>query len=287
MLQMRKDAVCTGIKKGLKEAYHRIYPTLLNSFLCKPLYYLVDCLGVIRASFMGKPDISYEDRRNVQENVTFIFKSFNRHKLAKRLYDRIISYYPNVRVIIADDSREPLDLPCVIHLPFNSGISKGLNAALEQVQTPYVMRLDDDELLTPGSKIHDQLRYLQTHPQVDLVGIQPVKNAKKSAASYGSVTMKKPLLIPAGTDIDGKTVVYKTPNIFLARTDKIRQLGYDPNIRMLDHHEFFNRAAGVLVCVQDAEAYVLHLHNMFDKDYSRYRTDYDDDMLYIRNKQNS
>ncbi len=30
----------------------------------------------------------------------------------------------------------------------NSGLSYGLNRALEKVKTPYVMRMDDDELLT-------------------------------------------------------------------------------------------------------------------------------------------
>ena len=175
---MLRDAVTTTIKNGLKKVYHKVYSALLNSVFCKPCYYFMDRLGVIRASFMGKPAISAEDIRNVEENVTFIYKSFNRQKLAKRLYKSIRSYYPKARIIIADDSKEPLDLPCVIHLPFNSGLSKGLNAALEQVQTPYLMRMDDDELLTPGSKIHDQLHYLQTHPQVDIVGIQPNKNAK-------------------------------------------------------------------------------------------------------------
>ena len=60
----------------------------------------------------------------VRENVTIIFKSFERQKMAKRLYRNIQSYYPGVRVIIADDSSKPLALQGdslqVIQLPFNS-----------------------------------------------------------------------------------------------------------------------------------------------------------------------
>jgi len=272
--------------KGIKGVWHKAYPIILNSVLCKPAFLIEKCCGAIRSSLRGKPHISEEDVRNVEENVTFIYKSFNRQKQAKQLYHCVKSYYPNVKIIIADDSKEPLDLPDVIHLPFNSGLSKGLIAALEQVQTPYVMRMDDDELLTPASKIHEELKYLQEHAQVDLVGIQPMKNAKKSAASYASVTMNKELIIPAGTVIDGKTVVYKTPNVFLARTEKLRLVGYDPNIRMIDHHEFFYRAAGVLVCVQDEEASILHLHYRFDKKYNPYRKDYGDDKIYIAVKHN-
>ena len=46
----------------------------------------------------------------VRENVTIIYKSFESQNMAKRLYRNIQSYYPGVRVIIADDSSRPLDL---------------------------------------------------------------------------------------------------------------------------------------------------------------------------------
>lgn len=271
----------------LKGIYHKAFPIILNSVLCRPAFFLEKCVGATRAALLGKPHISAEDVRNVEENVTFVFKSFNRQDQAKQLYRCIKAYYPNAAIIIADDSRKPLDLPGVVRLPFNSGLSKGLIAALERVQTPYVMRMDDDELLTPASNVHLQLKYLQTHAQVDLVGIQPTKKARESAAGYGKVVMNKSLLIPAGTVIDGKTTVYKPPNVFVARTDKVRMVGYDPNIRMLDHHEFFYRAAGVIVCVQDEEAYVLHLHYRFNRDYLPYRKDFEGDKRYIRAKHNA
>ena len=51
-----------------------------------------------------------EEVRKVKDNVTIIFKSFERQKMAQRLYRNIQSYYPGVRVIIADDSRNPLEL---------------------------------------------------------------------------------------------------------------------------------------------------------------------------------
>ena len=63
----------------------------------------------------------------MRENVTVIFKSFERQKMAKRLYENLQKYYPGVRVVIADDSRKPLDLQgdslTIIQLPFNSGLS--------------------------------------------------------------------------------------------------------------------------------------------------------------------
>ena len=49
------------------------------------------------------------DSKKVQlvcEQVTFI----ERQKMAKRLYRNIQSYYPGVKVIIADDSAKPLKI---------------------------------------------------------------------------------------------------------------------------------------------------------------------------------
>lgn len=106
--------------------------------------------------------------------MTVIYKSFERQKMAKRLYENLQTFYPGIRVIIADDSAEPLRLQddplTVIQLPFNSGLSYGLNKALERVETPYVLRMDDDELLTRRTKLTEQLRFLQRHSEVDLVG---------------------------------------------------------------------------------------------------------------------
>lgn len=71
-----------------------------------------------------------EEVELVRENVTVIFKSFERQKMAKRLYENLQKYYPGVRVVIADDSRKPLDLQgdslTIVQLPFNSGLAMGL-----------------------------------------------------------------------------------------------------------------------------------------------------------------
>ena len=118
------------------------------------------------------------EQQLVVENVTFLYKSFQRQRLAKRLYRNLQRYYPGVRVIIADDSEKPLDLSGpgleVVQLPFNSGLSYGLNRALEKVTTPYVVRLDDDELLIPISGIHKQLVFLQNNPEVDIAAVMPL-----------------------------------------------------------------------------------------------------------------
>ncbi len=240
---------------------------------------------------------SEDDVALMRDNVTFVFKSFERQKSAKRLYENICKYYPETRVIIADDSKIPLDLKGdnleVIHLPFNSGLSAGLNKALERVTTPYIVRMDDDECLTPFSRFHDHLRFLMQHTGADLVGLSYIttprcRTHKKMAGNYFAQSMDlapKPLKIPHMTKLgDGYIVVGKTPNIFIARTESVRTVGYDDNIRVLDHNEFFFRAAGNIVSVFAPDSFVFHIHDLTDKNYLKYRSDYRLDQQYIRAK---
>lgn len=251
----------------------------------------------LKWNLTGKRKPNKEQIQDVCENVTFIYKSFERQKLAKRLYKNIQSYYPGVKVIIADDSAKALELKGeqieIVQLPFNSGLSAGLNKALELVKTPYVIRMDDDELLTPYTGFHEQLQFLIANPEVDLVGIMPFdlprcKNLKKMADVYYKQSMRnapKILKIPHLTKIDEThTVVGKVPNVYIARTEKVREVGYDDNIRMIDHNEFFYRAAGNIVSVLAHTSFVIHYHNHFDRYYNKYRSDYAGDLKYIRAK---
>lgn len=233
----------------------------------------------------------------VCKNVTVIFKSFERQKMAKRLYENLQEYYPGISVIIADDSSKPLELPGdsleIIQLPFNSGLSYGLNRAIEKVKTPYVMRMDDDELLTLKTCLGDQVHFLEKHPEIDLVGFCTLtaircKNPDEEVSKFTSFSMRgapKPLRIPHMTQIDGNYFVMgKVPNLYVARTDKVRSVGWDENLRMLDHQDFFWRAAGNLVSVIALGTAVFHYHNPFQKHYQKYRQDVEGDREYITQK---
>lgn len=251
----------------------------------------------IKWKIMNIPTASEEDRKNVADNVTFVYKSFERQSMAKRLYRNIQKMYPGARVIIADDSKKPLEIKGenlhIIHLPFNSGLSKGLNRALNNVRTPFTMRLDDDELLTPYSKIHEHLKFLQSHPEVDLVGLLPynapfIKSPITQTKFYFGESMSAAplkLKMPHMTVIEQNYVVLgKVPNIFLARTEEYRSVGYDDNIRMIDHQEFFFRAAGRLTSVLSLNSYVFHYHDRFNKYYDKFRSDINGDGVYIKIK---
>lgn len=175
---------------------------------------------------------SKEEIEFVNENATVIYKSFDRKNMAKQLYKNLQDYYPGIKIIIADDSSVPFDLQGetleVIQLPFNSGLSYGLNRALEKVKTPYVMRMDD-ELLTQRTFLGDQIYFLKNHPEIDLIGFCILtsircENPDKEISTFTKFNMAgapKPLKIPRMTQIDGNHFVMgKVPNIYVPRTEK-------------------------------------------------------------------
>ncbi len=288
------------MKKLIKKFVNYITKTPF-SCVFKFLYNLISlslyCALTVKWRISGNKLPSEREVEEVVNKVTFIYKSFNRKPMAKRLYRNIMRYYPGARVIIADDSKKPLKLKgeglTVINLEFNSGISYGLNRALERVETPFTMRMDDDMLLTPFTKIHNQLSFLEAHKEIDLSSVQLcnapfLPNPNQEALKYANFPMDnapKKLIVPHNTKIDESHYVFgKTSNCFLARTEKYKAVGYDDNIRMIDHHEFFFRAAGELVAATDITAYVFHYRNRFDRGYNLFRTDILADSVYITKK---
>lgn len=258
-----------------------------NSILTIPAYYAMEAIYLMRYVLYGYKPFSPEDVQNMEENVTICIKSFNRQCKTKRLYKSIRKYYPNIRILIADDSKIPLEIPGaeIIYLPFNSGLPQGMIATLNKVETPYHIRLDDDMLFVPQTHFPDLLRLLQEHEEVDMASVTCEKPLQKSADGYLRINMGKPMKIPVGTKIGKNCIVSaKVPNCFVARTESVREVGYDPNIRLMDHQEFFFRAAGKIVAVIDPTSYILHCHNPFDWRYRPYRSDIRGDAIYIWKK---
>lgn len=296
-----------GLTERLKRIYQRSHYNRLLAPVLSPLFMLICDLEYnafqVKWFLQGERQPNVKEVKLVRKNVTFLFKSFERQKMAQGLCRNISRMYPGVRIVVADDSKEPLhvelDNVTVVHLPFNSGLGAGLEAALEQVRTPYVVRLDDDELLTLRTKVHRELRYLHKHPELDIIGFghttaircrSPLINFRE----YYEQPMNhapRPLKIPHMTEVDRNHIVLgKVANIYLARTEKIREIGYDPNIRIIDHDDFFRRAAGIAVSAVALDTVVFHRHNPYDRTYRRYRSDYSKDMMYIRSsmqKENS
>lgn len=212
------------------------------------------------------------------QRVTAIVKTFERPSELERLLGSIRRLFPLLPVIVADDSRSPTSHPAVrtIALPFDVGVSAGRQAALAAVETEYTWVLDDDFVLYRGTKLARVIAALDEFRQIDILGGPVIdlplgiKQTGARAAIYPTSALP---VVPVGSKLGRVVVRDKVPNFFVARTDRLRVVGWDPVLKRLDHADFFTRARGVLVTAYDDEFRCLHAQRPFDREYMRSRMD--------------
>ena len=205
-------------------------------------------------------------------------KTFERPAIIARLVASIRAMYPTIPVIVVDDSRAPEPISGVDHLilPFDRGVSAGRQAGLDRVRTPYVLVLDDDFIFYRATRLRPALERVQRNPKIDLLGGQlvdlPYLRVRRPPLGQIFPTTAQPL-VPIGSTLDGLLVCDKVANFYLARTDRLRRVGWTPELRRIDHADFFTRALGVLVSVFDPAFRCLHAQTPFDRHYMSHRTD--------------
>jgi len=254
----------------------------------KPLYegLIAAELGVLR---FFERRIAAFDAPLVDAKLTAIVKTFERPETVARLLKSLRRFYPTMRVIVVDDSAEPIERSGVqnIHLPYDSGVSAGRQVALDAVETPYVLLLDDDFVFYAETKLEEALKQMENEPRIDLMGGEVVNLPSFKSADYTDAklwpTEASPIL-PKGSEVAGMKVLDKVPNFYIARTERLRRVGWDPRIKRIDHADFFTRAKGVLVTVFNPTFKILHAQTPFNDRYLQKRYDVAQDraILYKR-----
>jgi len=227
------------------------------------------------------------ERAESARTVTMVVKTFKRPDVARRLVRSARTVFDG-RIVVADDSPTPMTfedpLVDVIAMPFNSGVSVGRNAALDAVDTEFVLVTDDDLVFTAATDVDAARRRLEAYPEVDAVGFVRVELPRWMAHDFGPDALLKghrEPLRPWGELVGGLPVRLKIEQTYLARTEAIRRVRWDPRIRMVDHADFFSRAAGEIVVVLDQAIRAYHARTPFDPEYTRYRLDIAPDQAYL------
>jgi hypothetical protein len=220
-------------------------------------------------------------------DITALVKTFERPDSVRRLLESLRRHYPKLAVVVVDDSREPVPLPgtTFVSLPFDSGVSAGRQAGLDIITTPYTLLLDDDFVVHGGTRLARPLEALRREPPIDLVAGKVIDLPFPGSPRRGGLwpNTAQPAYAE-GESIGGLPVTHKPPNFYLARTERLRKVGWDPMVKRLDHADFFTRALGELVCVQDDRWSILHAKNPFDEHYQAFRQDVAGDRLYLTAK---
>jgi len=226
-------------------------------------------------------DLSFLD-----EQVTAVIKTFERPHDLQRLLASVRRFYPKLPIIVVDDSRAPGQQPGVhtIPMPYDSGISAGRNEGLRQVSTPYVLIMDDDFVFTRGTRLPQALALLAAEPRIDIMGGAVVDLPLYHVVDYSRAeifpTAAAPLFA-AGSSLAGLPVYDKVPNFFLARTERLRLVPWDENLKRMEHADFFTRAKGRLCTVYNEEMRCLHIKTYFDPAYLERRNDVTFETAYL------
>ncbi|XP_075863548.1 beta-1,4 N-acetylgalactosaminyltransferase 1 isoform X1 [Microcebus murinus] len=198
---------------------------------------------------------------NISALVTIATKTFLRYDRLRTLIASIRRFYPTVTVVIADDSDKPerISGPHVEHylMPFGKGWFAGRNLAVSQVTTKYVLWVDDDFVFTARTRLERLVDVLERTP-LDLVG-GAVREISGFATTYRQLLSVEPGAPGLGNCLrqkrgfhhelvgfPGCVVTDGVVNFFLARTDKVREVGFDPRFSRVAHLEFFLDGLGSL-----------------------------------------
>lgn len=234
------------------------------------------------------------------KRCTIIVKTFLRDAYFLNCIDSIRRTYPDARIAVADDSYKSGDaLPewkaslyadlmkrdgnVVLRLPFDSGLCVGRNALVERITTEYVVIGDDDFEYAEGARIERMIAFLDAHPEYALVGGRIIEGDK--IRDYQGTLEREPgfLHIKAlPTDIEYRLErdyfrycdADITFNFFVARTEVVRQVKWDDEIKVAyEHCSFFldMKEAGHR-CAFTPDALVLHKpHGIREPNVMQYR----------------
>lgn len=268
------------LPKGTLTALHKVFVNGPLRFIGKPLYQsIIPAELAIHRYFYARHEIDAGLGLDlVNEHLTAIVKTFERPKILRRLVDSIKEKYPDLHIIVVDDSRDPQKIDGVetIILPYNQGVTVGRNEALARVRTKYVLQLDDDFVFYRHTRLEDALVILDENPQIDIMGGDVVDLPFFTAVDYSQqrvLPTGAKSTMPPGSVIDELPVYDIVAQFFLGRTERVKRVGWDPNLSKLDHTDFFSRAKGTLTTVFNKDLKILHARTPYDILYMTIRTD--------------
>ena len=110
-------------------------------------------------------------------DVTIAVKTFERPDSLREMLPSIRKLYPEVKILIADDSKKPYVEEIVqgdpnmeaLILPFDVGLSRGRNELLKKIKTKYFVLCDDDFIFFKESKL-ERFREILENSDTELIG---------------------------------------------------------------------------------------------------------------------
>lgn len=189
--------------------------------------------------------------------VTFMTHTSGRKTHVQNMYESIQHWFPGTQLVASDDHMEgeTQSLPAVplgpqmrwIPVPLDCGLSFGRNTLLRAASTRFVQLLDDDFTLGPTSHLDRLLSILfKSKFHIASPVIFPTEKFRGLISTSDGDLNLEPGEHGA---VEGCLHVDFVPNVFMGERLKLLDVGWDPELKLGEHEEFFLRAkeAGILV----------------------------------------
>jgi hypothetical protein len=120
-------------------------------------------------------------RKNLDlEKIHFWVTSFERPEVCKKTVEALLALHPGARVTIADDSRNPRVINSLVdclpenvdgcYFDFDAGISRKRNRAWKHTDRPFVVFMDDDNLVDGKTRFDHMYTLLNAYEDLAVVG---------------------------------------------------------------------------------------------------------------------
>lgn len=240
------------------------------------------------------PESAYvAHQRTATELISVLVKTFDRPHCLARLLKSIRVTYPQLQVHVVDDGALSAEEVCMRdpyvtyeRLSFDVGVGVSRNQALMQIQTPYVLKVDDDFVFSRSTDLIGAYERLRWHEFDLLAGATLWEQAGHGQTArrpdglllrryYGLMQLegRNVVLRPGLCGVRGDCLqVDMAPDFFLAPTDVLLRHKWDPDIKICGAHmDFFWRAKQAGLCIGYWEGLkVLHLSHR-TPDYNKFR----------------
>nr|XP_055036367.1 beta-1,4 N-acetylgalactosaminyltransferase 2-like [Misgurnus anguillicaudatus] len=227
--------------------------------------------------------VLYNPGNDINSQVTITTKTFLRYNKLKVLIKSIRKVYPKIKIIIADDNPNPENLSGdnieQYIMPPAQGWFAGRNLAVSQVTTKYFLWVDDDFEFLDETRIESFVKIMEANPELDVVGgavsgeqyyfsLEYIEDDEGGSLRRFQGRHHKPL-----SGFDGCFFVDVVVNFFLARTDAVRRVGFDPFLKRVGHTEFFIDGLGKLLVASCKDLSIGHQIHDAHEDYDVYRNE--------------
>ena len=243
--------------------------------------------------------------RNYVNRLTAIVISFLRPEYTIDCVRSLKETYPHIgKILVGENGRYNKDVESAvfdvggeyIELKFDSGVPVCRNRLMDKVNSEYVLIGDDDFLYDDKAMVDRMVKFLDNHPEFDLVGGRIMENNK--LRNYQGFIDINPDHLEYRIvhenivkDFDKKSglrfkKVDLTFNFFVARTESIRDVPWDENIKVAyEHSHWFIsiKKAGKNVAFSP-DPIVDHKKQKYDvsKEYQQYRARKSDKTYFFK-----